>query len=56
MSKVKTAPAAQKPEKQKYMNIRIKPRVQRALKVYAAKRGLSMSEAIEQLLFVAKEL
>lgn len=56
MSKVKTAQKAQKTVKQQYMYMRLKPAAHRALKTYAAQQGLTMSQAIEHLLFLAGKL
>jgi predicted HicB family RNase H-like nuclease len=49
MAKQQPKNKTQQPDKQQYMNLRIKPAAHRALKTYAAQRGLSMSDAIKDL-------
>ncbi len=56
MSKDKTTQTTQKPVKQRYIHVRIKTPTHRALKTYAAQKGISMSEAIEHLIFLAAKM
>ena len=56
MSKVKSTPKPQKPVKQQYMYLRLKPSAHKALKTYAAQQGVTMSQAIEHLVFLAGKM
>lgn len=56
MTEKKTTKTTQKPVKQQYVHLRLKPSAHKALKVYAAKQGVSMSQAIEHLIYLAGKL
>ena len=56
MTEKKTTKTTQKPVKQQYMYLRLKPSAHKALKTYAAQQGVTMSQAIEHLVFLAAKM
>ena len=56
MTEKKTTKTTQKPVKQQYMYLRLKPAAHKALKTYAAQQGVTMSQAIEHLVFLAAKM